>query len=102
MGICLLGTGTVGNVVWPGTGIAYFQGIPPDFYPPRVNAGTAPSAAAVSLCHIAPPHISTCLCISPPPTLLDECGFFKFLVVGLPYSLIFLMDWGVTCFEVQL
>ena len=32
--------------------------------------------------------------ISTPPTCLDEYGFFKFLVVGLPYSSIFWQFWA--------
>ena len=36
---------------------------------------------------ILPGVLSTQLCISTPPTSLDECVFFNSLVVGLPYSL---------------
>ena len=41
-------------------------------------------------CHMSfPPQ----LLISTPPTSLDECFFFNFLVVGLPYSSIFWQFW---------
>ena len=36
--------------------------------------------------HTASLHLSACLLVSAPPTHLDERGFFKSLVVGLPYS----------------
>ena len=39
VGDYLPGAGTLGCVVWPGAGIAGSQGIPPDFYLPRVNVG---------------------------------------------------------------
>ena len=86
MGIYLPGAGTLGCAVWPGAGIAVSQGMPPNFYSPHMNvcfAATASPHRTVS------PHLSTCLCVSSPSTHLDECGFFKCLVVELPYSLIF-------------
>ena len=43
-------------------------------------------------CLFVPHHLSTHLHNSAPPTHLDEYGFFKSLVVGLPYSSIF---WGL-------
>ena len=54
------------------------------------------AAALPALLHNPPPcwipqspPVSTQLRVSAPPTGLDECVFFNFLVVGLPYSLIF-------------
>ena len=49
-------------------------------------------------CHLLsmPPclHASpSCLCVSAPPTHLDECVIFKSLAVGLPYSSIFWQFW---------
>ena len=40
-------------------------------------------------CEASPPPLR----ISAPPTSLDECFFFIFLVVGLPYSSIFCQFW---------
>ena len=99
MGIYLPGGGTLDCVAWPGAGIASSQGIPPNVYSPCVNLGP-------SVPPLLPPlsttmHLLTFLTISMslcPPTHLDECGFFKSFVVGLPYSLI-LMVLGVRCFE---
>ena len=39
MGTYLCDTGSLGWVVWSGAGIAHSQGIPHDFYPPRMNVG---------------------------------------------------------------
>ena len=50
---------------------------------------TCSATAATSACHTMSLRLSTCLCDSIPPTHLDECGFFKSLVAGLPYGLIF-------------
>ena len=62
--------------------------VTPNFYPPQVNVVwpitiLPPSPLRSTL------HLSASLHISSPPTRLDECGFFKSLVVGLSYSLIF-------------
>ena len=78
----LPGTGTLGSVVRPVAVTTHSQGIPPDFYPPHVNVGPPiPPAATTSS---PPPHhvLSAPIPISAPPTLLDEYGFFKSLVVG--------------------
>ena len=48
-------------------------------------------------CHASSP---VRLPISAPPTSLDECFFFNSLVVGLPYSLIFLAVLVVFCFQI--
>ena len=88
MGISVPGTGTLGCVVWPGALIVFSQGIPPDIYPPRAYGTVHYTTTAAFQCHSASP----CLWVSgspPPPTHLDECGFFKSLVVGLQYSLSF-------------
>ena len=90
--IYLPSAGTLGCVVWPGAGIAGSQGNPPDFYPSQVNVGLLVPVLPLPL----PVHPTLHLCVSPPclrfstpPTHLDESGFFKSLVVGLPYSSIF-------------
>ena len=61
----------------PVTEISLSRGIPPDFYPPHVNVGPFELR---SLCTVS--------ATLPLPPNLDECGFFKSLVVRLPYSLI--------------
>ena len=85
MGIYLPGTETLGCVVWPGAGIACSQGVPPNFYPPYMNVGLLmPIPPLPPFCiTLLSPHLFA------PPTYLDECGFFKSLVVKLPYSSIF-------------
>ena len=40
IGIYLSGAGTTGFVVWLGAGIAFSQGVPPNFHPPHVNVGS--------------------------------------------------------------
>ena len=58
------------------------------------ECGTACSiTTAASPCHTTSLRLSAHLCNSTPPTHLDECGFFKSLVVRLPYSLIFWWFW---------
>ena len=84
MRISLPGLGTLGCVVYPGTGIAHSQGVSPYFYPLHVSVDCLFTAAATSLCHLFA-HLHIC----DPPTSLDECGFFKSLVVRLHYGLIF-------------
>ena len=58
---------------WSGVGL---RSLTPNFYPPHVSVGPA---CSMSLHHF----------ISTPPTRLNECDFFNFLVVRLPYSSIF-------------
>ena len=88
MGIYLSGAGILGCVFWPGAGIACSQGIPPYLYPPYVNVGCLFHRHHQH--YTASPSLSAHLCDSAPPTRVGECGFFKSLVVGLPYSSIFL------------
>ena len=63
------------------------------FFSTMHERGTTCSIAATSasLCHTmsSPPYLS----ISTRPTHLDKYGFFKSLVVGLPYSSIFWQFW---------
>ena len=68
------GAGTLGYVVWPGAGISCSPGIPDVGPPVQPTAASLPpdyvlSTLAPRLCH---------------PTHLDECSFFKSLVVRLP------------------
>ena len=54
------------------------------------ECGTAHDGSATvapSPCHTSSPHLSA------PPTHLNECGFFKSLVLRLPYSSIFWKFW---------
>ena len=94
MGIYSPHAGTLSCVIWLGAGIAHSQGITSIFYLPHVNVG--------ALMPILPPPLHTTphllafppyLHVSTPPPHLDECGFFKSLVVGLPYSSIFWQFW---------
>ena len=69
---------------------------PSRFFSTMHGCGTTRSASSrlsVPLCVSAPLHAFPCLSvylhISILLTHLDDCGFFKSLVVGLPYSLIF-------------
>ena len=84
MGIHLPHAGTLGCAVWHGAGITCSSGVPRCLYPPHLNVGPP---------ILLPLHTSPCLStsfrVSAPPTHLHERGFFKFLVVRLPYSLIF-------------
>ena len=75
MGTYLPGAGTLGWVVWPGSGIARSLGVPPNFYPLHMNVG------------LPVPHLSRALPLL--PVWMSECDFFKSLVVILPYSSIF-------------
>ena len=62
----------------------------------HVNVGppSPQSAALLGLPATTLPQVlSTQLCISAPPTSLDECFFFNFLAVRLPYSSIFWQFW---------
>ena len=83
MGIYLLESGSQVSAVWPGAGITCSQGIPPDFYLPHVNMGLP----------VLPPPLCATLSLPTPSMRLDECGFFKFLVIGLLYSSIFWWFW---------
>ena len=91
MGIYLSGAGILGCVFWPGAGITCSQGIPPYLYPPYVNVGCLFHHHHQH--HTASPSLSAHLCDSAPPTHVGECGFFKSLLVGLPYSSIFWQFW---------
>ena len=76
-------TGILGFRVWPGAGIIYSQGIPPDFYLPFMNVGPSiPLAAAWPPCSSLPTH-------------WDEYGFFNSSVVELSHSSIFWQFWVV-------
>ena len=55
-----------------------------------------PVSISAPLCAI--PHHSTCLHVLAPHTCLDECGFFKSLVVRLPHNLIFSQFWVILVF----
>ena len=44
--------------------------------------------------------LSIRLSISAPPSGLDECSFFNFLIVGLPYSSIFCQFWLFFVFKI--
>ena len=99
MGIYLPGTGTLGCVVWPGSGILHSWGIPPDFYPPHVNVGqTIP----------LPLHAPLSLCTSAPiPTSLPLLPVWMNVATLNPWlsdfhTALFLMVLGVICFEVWL
>ena len=88
MGTYLPGIGTLGWVVWSGAGISHSWGILSNFYPTHVDVGL------LLLClHATSPRLSMLLCISSLPICLDECGFFKSLVVRFPYSSIFWWFW---------
>ena len=83
--------------VWSGLGLALLapKCILPHFYPPHVHVGPLyVLPLPTPLC--ATRHFLACPprpCVSTPPTLLGDCGFFKSLVVGLPYSSIFWQFW---------
>ena len=63
---------------------------PPLFLLVYLHANVGPlGPPATSLLQV----LSSQLRVSAPPTSLDECVFFKSLVVGLPYSSIFLQFW---------
>ncbi|KAF6088443.1 hypothetical protein HJG60_008268 [Phyllostomus discolor] len=94
MGAYLPDAGILGWAVWTRAGIIHSQGVPPNFYLLHMNVGLP----VPTLLFNATP----CLLTSPPylhvsafPTHLDEYGFFKCLVIGFPYSLIFLTILGV-------
>ena len=72
---------TRGCELWPVAWI--LPRYPSQFLSTTHQCGTAHSATAASLCHTASECLSTYLCVSAPPTCLDERGVFKFLVVRL-------------------
>ena len=73
------------------------------FYP-HANVGLTGLPAATfpaqvhqpPLCHVSS---SPWLPVSTPPTRLDECFFFNFFVVGLPYSSTFCQFWLFYAFK---
>ena len=72
------------------------------FHLSACNCGTAYSASrclpwSSSLC--LPGVFSTWLPVSTPPAVLDECFFFNFWVVRLPYSSIFWLFWLFLVFK---
>ena len=79
MGIYLPSAGTLGCVAW-GWGHSLWRY---PFHP-------------FCHCHLSTSYcLSACLRDSTPPTCLDECVFFKSLVVRLSYSSIFWQFWGL-------
>ena len=89
MGTYLPGSGTLGCMVWSGSGITCSQGIPPNLYPALVSVGLP-----VPLTLWVTPRLHV-LRISASPTHLDEYDFFKSLVVCLPFSSIFWRIWVI-------
>ena len=80
-------------MVWPGAGITRSPVVPSHFYTPHMNV-TAHSAGhccclASTTLHLLRPWAPS----SAPPANMDEYSLFKFLVVRLPYSLIFWQFW---------
>ena len=72
--------------------------VPQLFIPVYLHANVGPpcqpATASLGLpAALLPRVLSAWLPISAPPTGLSECFFFNFLVVGLPYSLIFWWFW---------
>ena len=70
MGTYLPGTGTLGWGTWCWAGTHHSCDTPLKFLSTAHGCGTSPF------------HIST------PPTSLDRCSFFNFIVIRLPFSLI--------------
>ena len=68
MGICLPSAWPLGCVVWPGSGMALSQGVPPNFYPPHVNVGPSVLLPPSPLCTTS--GLLTSLPISASPLLL--------------------------------
>ena len=64
----LPGTGTLGSGCWCGAGTPRSQDIPPEFL------------STTHGCRTSPFHNSA------PPTSLNECDFFNFVVVRLPFN----------------
>ena len=77
--------------VWSGLGLGLFvPKYPSRFLSTTCECGTVCStAAATSLHYTLSPCLSAHLCDSTPPTCLDESGFFKALVIRLPYNSVF-------------
>ena len=92
MGTYLLGAGTLGWVVWTGAGISPSE-VFLLLFPTIRGYGTSWSCLYTSLHHSVSPCLSIPLCISSSPTGLDECGFFKTLVIGLSDSSILCQFW---------
>ena len=81
-----------------------------DCFPPQLfllvylhtNVGLPTLPAAISPCPPAialPQVLSAWLPASAPPTGLDECFFFNFFVIRLPYSSIFCQFWLLFVFK---
>ena len=66
----ILGTETLDWGAWCEAGTLCSQDIPPEFLFTTCECGTS----------------LFCICV--PPTSLDECGLFNFIVVRLPFNLI--------------
>ena len=92
MGIYLPGAGTLAYAIWSGAGISHSGGIPPDFYHHMRMWDCLFCSCCLSVPHCVSLPLCSSLCLCP-SYLSDECGFFKFLVVTLPYSLIFWKFW---------
>ena len=78
-------TGTLGCVVCVAPQLLLHTNVGP----PGLPASALPGPPAVALTRV----LSTQLPVSAPPTGLDECFDFNYLVVGLPYSSIFWWFW---------
>ena len=70
VGTYLPGTGTLGWGTWCGAETPHSQDILSEFLFTTCECGTS----------------LFCICV--PPTSLDECGLFNFIVVRLPFNLI--------------
>ena len=97
--IYLLGTGTLGCVVWSEVGVTHSQGIPTDFYPPHMNVG--PSVPILPSCHLSVPHHRHHISLPLWPSYLSGWMWLLY-ILGCQTSiqLNFLMVLGVTCFEI--
>ena len=100
MGIYLPGAGTLSCVVWPGPRITCFQGVPPDFDPPRVSVGLpvspVPPLSATPRLLASLPFLR----LRPPPTWMMVASLNPWLSDSIQLN--FLTDLGVTCFEIYL
>ena len=81
--------GILDCTMWTWAGKAHSPGVPPSLYPPQVNVGPPIPQAVSTAALLQPPHHI----LAAPFTCLDECFFFKSLVVRLPYSLVFWQFW---------
>ena len=91
MGIYLSVAGILGCVAWVWD--CSLPRTPSQFLSSTQECGITHSTTTASPHHTASPHLSAHLHISTYPTHLDECGFFKSLVVRLSYSSIFWWFW---------